>query len=94
MNNYEGMFLLSPKLTDEALEKEIANIKGALEKNEAKVEKIETLGKKALAYKIKKLKEGIYVLVNFKVKPSSIIAVEKVFKLDESILRTLIILKG
>jgi small subunit ribosomal protein S6 len=88
------MFLLSPKLTDEALEKEIANIKGALEKNEAKVEKIETLGKKALAYKIKKLKEGIYVLVNFKVKPSSIIAVEKVFKLDESILRTLIILKG
>ncbi len=94
MRNYEGMFLLSPKLADASLEQAISTIKDTLEKNGSTVEKIENIGKKALAYKIKKFKEGTYVLFNFKTKPSVIAAVEKIFKLNEYILRTLIILKG
>ncbi|MBM3253242.1 MAG: 30S ribosomal protein S6 [Candidatus Omnitrophica bacterium] len=93
MRNYEAMFLLSPKLTDDKLEQTIATIKDTLEKNEAKIEKMENIGKKMLAYKIKKFKEGIYVLFNFKMHPSSISVVKKSFGLNEVILRTLILLK-
>lgn len=93
MRTYEGMFLLSPKLTDASLEQAISTIKDTFERNNSTVEKIENIGKKVLAYKIKKFKEGTYVLFNFKSKPSTIMAIEKIFKLNESILRTLIILK-
>lgn len=93
MRNYEGMFLLSPKLSDASLEQAISTIKDILEKNGSTVEKIENIGKKTLAYKIKKFKEGTYVLFHFKSKPSTIAPVEKIFKLNETILRTLMILK-
>ncbi|MFH0838803.1 MAG: 30S ribosomal protein S6 [Candidatus Omnitrophota bacterium] len=93
MKNYEGMFLLSPNLAEENLEKAISVLKDVLQKNEATIEKIENLGKKSLTFKIKKCKESVYILIYFAAKPSAILAIEKMLKLNESVLRIMITVK-
>jgi len=87
------MFLLKPNLTDENLDSAIGTIRETLEKNQAIIGQVENMGKKTLAYKVKKEKEAFYALMEFKAESSVVSASEKVFKLNDNILRVMITLK-
>lgn len=93
MNNYEGVFILKASLDNEAQEKAVEEIKTVITKNKGEVEQVQTWGKKKLAYLIKKQPEGIYYLVNFKLAPSALKKVENTYKLNDLILRVLLVRK-
>ncbi|MBE5741171.1 MAG: 30S ribosomal protein S6 [Clostridiales bacterium] len=65
MNSYEMMYIIPSQSTDEEKEALIAQVNGMIEKDGGKIESVERIGNKKLAYEIQKKREGYYVLVNF-----------------------------
>ena len=90
MRKYEGLFILKPNLSDEEYGKLSAAVIEVITKNGGKVDAKEELGTRDLAYPIKKEKTGRYLLLYFTGEPQSITVMERVYKINESILRAVI----
>ena len=59
------MYIIPSQSSDEEKESLIAQVNGMIEKDGGKIESVERIGNKKLAYEIQKMREGYYVLVNF-----------------------------
>lgn len=86
---YELTLVLEPELDKEGKEKLLQNLKKDLGK--AKVSEEKDLGVKDLAYPIKKQKRGIFYWLTFAAEPEVLPDFEKKLKLEEKILRYLLI---
>lgn len=93
MGNYEGMFILSAELEGETLEKEIDFVKNEIVKQLGEISEAKTLGRRQLAYPIRKMKDGIYLLINFAAKPDIIDSFLKRLRLNQSLLRAMVFRK-
>ena len=62
MRNYEIMFIVNPNATEEEIDKINAQIESIITSGGGKIEKIEKMGKRRLAYEVDKQREGYYVL--------------------------------
>jgi small subunit ribosomal protein S6 len=62
MRNYEIMFIVNPNATDEEIDKINGQIEHVVTSGGGKIEKIEKMGKRRLAYEVDKQREGHYVL--------------------------------
>ena len=92
MNKYESVIIINPNATEEALKALESKYTGLINKN-GKVESFENQGKKKLAYEIKKNVEAFYFLVNFESKPESIAEIERNYRIDDEILKFIIVKK-
>ena len=90
MKKYEGLFILKPNLSDEEYGKLTSGIVEVITKNGGKVDAKEELGTRDLAYPIKKERKGRYFLAYFTAEPHSITAIERIYKINELILRAVI----
>lgn len=89
LNNYEGMFLLDAGAGEfEAVSQPIVN---ALSRSEAQILSLKPWDERRLAYEIRGRKRGLYVLAYFKVAPLKVAEIEHTLKLDERVLRSLIL---
>ena len=93
MKNYEIMFILKPDLDEDGLRAEMDAIKESVSKKRGKTEELNIWQKRQLAYKIKKFKEGIYILGLFKLSSDSPRLLSKDWRLNSNILRFLILKK-
>lgn len=92
MNKYERIIIVNPKL-NEKQQNEIENkYKKIINKN-GNVISIENIGKKRLAYEVKKNKEGIYIEINFTSEASFIAELERQYKIDENVIKFIVIRK-
>jgi small subunit ribosomal protein S6 len=87
LKTYEMLFLIRPNMEKEELSSQYKSIENIISKYSGKVESVQDLGKRTLAYRIKKHKEGIYYLMNIKIAPGNIKGLENELKLSEPILR-------
>ncbi len=62
MRNYEIMFIVRPDVADEEVDKLIAQMEGVATGAGGKIEKTEKLGRRRLAYRVARQREGFYVL--------------------------------
>src|SRR5215813_13219351 len=62
MRNYEIMFIVNPNTPEEEIDKINGQIEGVITGGGGKIEKIEKMGKRRLAYEVDKQREGFYVL--------------------------------
>ena len=92
MNKYESIIIINPNCTEEAVKALEDKITGLINKN-GKVESVENMGKKKLAYEIKKNKEAIYILFNFEAKPDSIAELERNYRITDEILKFIVVRK-
>jgi small subunit ribosomal protein S6 len=90
-NDYELVFIVSPDVSDEALEPMVNNITQFITNKQGTIVEVARWGRKKLAYPIKHLLEGNYVLVKFKLNPSANKELETNLKISEKILRYLLI---
>ena len=90
MNKYEVMVIVKPadeetnKAVIEKVEALIARVGGT-------VEKVDRWGKRRLAYAVKKFTDGFYVLINFEAAPAEIKEIDRVLKINDEVLRHLIV---
>ena len=61
--------------------------------NDGKVESVDELGKRRLAYEIAKNKEGFYAVFNFEAKPELIAELERNYRIDDSVMKFITIKK-
>jgi small subunit ribosomal protein S6 len=62
MRNYEIMFIVNPNAQEEEIDKINSQIENVITSGGGKVEKIEKMGRRRLAYEVQKQREGYYVL--------------------------------
>lgn len=92
MNKYESIIIVNPKVEEEGLKELEEKFTGLINEN-GKVKSVENMGKKKLAYDIKKNKEGTYMLFNFEAKPDSIEELERVYRITDEILKFIVVRK-
>lgn len=93
MRAFEIMFILVPN-EKEVLDKEIRSVEELIQNNGGKLEKTDQWGKKRLAYDIRDLEEGYYVLISFSAERTCVRELDRVMRIKESVLRHMIISKG
>ena len=86
---YETIYILKPDLTEDFLLKTIEQYQGILVERGAKNISIENRGKRHLKYPIKRIKDGIYIQMNYEANGDLINLLDKSMKINESILRYL-----
>jgi small subunit ribosomal protein S6 len=62
MRNYEIMFIVNPNGTEEEIDKIITQLEGVITAGGGRIDKIEKMGKRRLAYEVDRFREGFYVL--------------------------------
>ena len=92
MNKYESIIIVNPEIDEAGLKAIEEKFTGLINEN-GKVESVENMGKKRLAYEIKKNKEGTYMLFNFEAKPDSIAELERVYRITDEILKFIVVRK-
>ena len=92
MANYETMFVLSVANGEEATATMVEKVKALVSAN-GTLDSVDEWGKRKLAYAIDDETEGYYVLMNFACEPAFPAELDRVCKITDGILRTLIIKK-
>ena len=60
---YELMFIVRPDMTDEDLDKLISTLQSSVPGSGGTVKSVEKMGKRRLAYTVRKFHDGVYVLM-------------------------------
>ena len=92
MNKYESIIIVNPDV-DEAGLKELEDKFTGLINENGKVESVENMGKKKLAYEVKKNTEGTYMLFTFEAKPDSIAELERIYRITDEIIKFIVVKK-
>ena len=87
---YETLFIVNPNLGDEETAAVVDKFKSQIEAN-GSVEKIDDWGKRRLAYPINDLMEGYYTLIEFTSVPTFPAELDRKYKIDDNIMRSMII---
>ena len=90
--NYEAMIVLNPALTEEQTAELVANFKAIVE-TKGTVTEVDEWGKRRLAYPINDLMEGYYVLMTFTAEPTLPHELDRRFRINENVMRSLIVCK-
>ena len=93
MNTYELMYIIPSQSSDEDKEALIAKVNGMIEKDGGKIESVERIGNKKLAYEIEKKREGYYVLVNFTAEAGVPNRLNALLSITTGIMRSIIVVK-
>ncbi len=88
-NVYESAVLINASLDDEQIQSQVSKIKDAITTNKGVIKEIEDWGRKRLAYPINKSKIGYYIFYRYEALTTTIAKLERMFNLDEQILRYL-----
>ena len=91
MSIYETVFVLDSQLEDSVLDKRVQEVLNFLSQHAERVINVERWGNRRLAYEIKKRQQGYYVLVLYEAPGTMIGELERMFRLDEAVLRYLTI---
>ena len=90
MKKYELVFIADPRLSEEDVVALTDEYKGMLTKGGGTISKQESWGKKRLAYPIRKLSEGYYVLYNVELESGNPFPeVERRMQQNDNVLRYL-----
>jgi len=89
MRKYEVMYILRPELEQEAVQALVEKFQGIIQ-NGGEITKHDVMGKRRLAYEINKIRDGVYVLVNFTATPEVVAELERILKISDEVIRYLI----
>ena len=84
MNKYESVIIINPNV--EGI-KELVQKFTDLINTDGKVEKVDEIGTKKLAYEIQKNKEGYYVVFYFEANPDLISELERNYRITDEVIK-------
>ncbi|HEY9722400.1 MAG TPA: 30S ribosomal protein S6 [Oscillatoriaceae cyanobacterium] len=91
LRNYETMYIVKPTLDEDSVDAVAKKVDDQIAGVGGSVDKTEKRGRKRLAYEVKDFKDGFYVLTEFKADPAQITELERLFRLNDDVIRHLII---
>src|SRR6266851_2487025 len=86
---YEELFIVKPDVLDEEVDAYVEQLRTQLTTAGATVDKVDKWGKRKLAYRILKYREGWYVLIQFTSAPSGVKELERRLRVSDNVLKFL-----
>lgn len=90
--DYEAMLVFNTKIGEDAIKALVEKFKSLIEEN-GTVTSVNEWGKRKLAYEIEDETEGYYVLYNFTCKPDFPAEFDRILKITNGVIRSLITVK-
>lgn len=91
VRDYELMYIVRPELEDDAVRVAVKSVRSLIETQGGEVVKTTLWGKRRLAYEVKRLREGHYVLVVFHLDGSKVTEIERSLRIHDTVFRHLIV---
>lgn len=89
MRKYELIFIVRTDFPEEELGKLITQMEGVVTSHGGKVEKVEKMGRRRLAYRIQRQREGMYVLFVVEGGGETVKEFERRLKVNDAVLKYL-----
>jgi small subunit ribosomal protein S6 len=90
--DYEVTYIIRPNLEETEVDARVEQLAELLKQGGGEVVgEIEKMGKRRLAYEIDDVREGYYVVMKFKSEPAPAKELERQMKLNEDVMRALLI---
>jgi small subunit ribosomal protein S6 len=86
---YELLFIVRPDMADEALEKLVSLLETTVASAKGSVKSIDRMGKRRLAYMVRKFREGIYILMTIEGEGTVIHELERRLRVTEQVIKFL-----
>ena len=93
LRDYEILYIVRPELDETQLNEAVATVNRLIENLGGKVQKTDLWGRRRLAYEVRHLREGQYVLTDFQVEPARVPEMEATLKISDTVFRHLIVRK-
>jgi small subunit ribosomal protein S6 len=87
--SYEVMFIVRPDVVDEDLDKLIGSIETSVTNAGGTVKGTERMGKRRLAYTVRKFNEGMYVLLTLEGTGATVAEIERRLRVTEPVIKFL-----
>lgn len=91
MRDYELVYIINPQLVDDGLTGVMEKVSQFIATRGGQVDRVDTWGRRRLAYPIGSFREGTYVLTQFKMEPTQAAELETSLRTAEDIIRHLVI---
>ena len=92
MNKYESVIIINPSLDEQGIKDVITKFTDLIN-SDGKVENVDEMGRRKLAYEIKKQSEGYYVVYTFEANPEFITELERIYRITDSVMKFITIRK-
>ena len=92
MNKYESIIIIGSSVEEEGIKSLIEKFTNLIN-SEGKVESVQEMGRRKLAYEIDKNKEANYVLFNFEAKPELIAELERNYRITDEVIKFIVVRK-
>ncbi len=90
MNKYESVIIINSSLEESKIKAIIEKFSSLINEH-GKVENVNEMGSKKLAYPIKKQNEGYYVVFNFEAEPSFIAELERIYRITDEVIKFIVV---
>jgi small subunit ribosomal protein S6 len=93
LRDYEILYIVRPELDEEQLQAAIATVDKLIESLGGATQKTDVWGRRRLAYEVRHLREGQYVLTDFQIDPARVPELEGTLKISDTVFRHLVVRK-
>jgi small subunit ribosomal protein S6 len=87
MRVYEELFIVKPDATEEEVDHIIEQMKGVITTAGGSINKVDKWGKRKLAYRVDKYREGEYVLIEFQSGPETVHELERRLRVVDAVIK-------
>lgn len=91
MKAYELLLMIKPTVDDEARTALVERVTTLASNNGGAIDNVDDWGKRKLAYEIDHLTEAYYVLFEFHNNPSEIAEIDRVLRITDAVIRSMIV---
>jgi len=91
LRDYELALVLTPELAEDEVPAAVEKVSQAIASRGGQVKEVNLWGRRKFAYPLKRHVEGYYVITQFQMEPQMVAAVEANLRLNESVLRHLVV---
>ena len=89
MRKYELVFIVRTDVPEEDVEKLLTQLQGVVTAAGGKVEKAEKMGRRRLAYRVRRQREGLYILLAFEAGGDVVKELERRLKVSDPVIKFL-----
>jgi small subunit ribosomal protein S6 len=89
MRIYEELFIVKPDAAEEEVDQFIEQMKSVVTTSGGTVDKVDKWGKRRLAYRVDKYREGAYVLFQFNAQPETVKEFERRLRVSDMVIKFL-----
>ncbi len=89
MRIYEELFIIQPEAQEEEVDQIVEQLTGSISQGGGQVDKVEKWGKRRLAYRVDKHREGFYVLMQFTAPATAVKELERRLRVTDAVIKYL-----